>query len=106
MRRAVAAGLTPNAVTLAALAGSVAVGTVLLPARSSPTRLLLLPVWLFARMALNAIDGMIAREHNLASSLGAVLNEFGDVISDLVLYLPLAIVDEKSLWPVILFGIG
>jgi CDP-diacylglycerol--glycerol-3-phosphate 3-phosphatidyltransferase len=43
-------------------------------------------------MALNAIDGMLAREHDMKSDLGAVLNEIGDVVSDTALYLPLAIV--------------
>jgi CDP-diacylglycerol--glycerol-3-phosphate 3-phosphatidyltransferase len=43
-------------------------------------------------MALNAIDGMLAREHNMQSRLGAMLNEMGDVISDCTLYLPLALV--------------
>ena len=43
-------------------------------------------------MALNAIDGMLAREHNQKTSLGAILNELGDVLSDSALYLPLALV--------------
>jgi len=51
------AGVTPNAVTLAAVAGSVAVGGLVALARDRPALLLLLPVWLFLRMALNAIDG-------------------------------------------------
>ena len=55
--------------------------------------LLLIPVMLFLRMALNAIDGMLAREHDMKSDLGAILNELGDVISDVALYLPLAMVD-------------
>ena len=53
---------------------------------------LLLPVTLFLRMALNAIDGMMAREHGMKSPDGAVLNELGDVISDAALYLPFALV--------------
>ena len=53
---------------------------------------MLIPLVLFLRMALNAIDGMLAREHHMASRLGAVLNELGDVISDTALYLPLALV--------------
>ena len=57
-------------------------------------------------MALNAIDGIMAREHNMATRLGAVLNEFGDVISDLALYLPLATLDDRSHWPVVAFCIG
>ena len=47
---------------------------------------------LFLRMALNAIDGMMAREHGMKSPEGAVLNELGDVISDAALYLPFALV--------------
>jgi CDP-diacylglycerol--glycerol-3-phosphate 3-phosphatidyltransferase len=43
-------------------------------------------------MALNAIDGMLAREHGQKSRLGALLNELGDVVSDAALYLPLALV--------------
>jgi CDP-diacylglycerol---glycerol-3-phosphate 3-phosphatidyltransferase len=52
--------------------------------------LLTLPVVLFMRMALNAVDGMLAREHGQQTRLGALLNELGDVVSDVALYLPLA----------------
>src|SRR4029453_18389747 len=58
----------------------------------SPWPLLLLPVTLFVRMALNAIDGMMAREHGQASAAGAVLNELSDVVADTALYLPFALV--------------
>lgn len=51
-----------------------------------------MPIALFLRMVLNAIDGMLAREHGMKSSLGAILNELGDVLSDIALYLPLALV--------------
>ena len=43
-------------------------------------------------MALNAVDGMLAREFAMKSRLGAILNEMGDVASDSALYLPLALV--------------
>ena len=72
--------------------GSIAVGVALALRPHSRWALLLVPAWLFARMALNAIDGMLAREHGMKSRLGAVLNEIGDVISDSALYLPLAVV--------------
>lgn len=49
---------------------------------------LLLPLWMFLRMAFNAIDGMLAREFGQKSPLGAYLNELSDVISDAALYLP------------------
>ena len=63
--------------------------------RSSPHRawpLLLLPVTLFLRMAFNAIDGLMAKEHGQASAQGAVLNELSDVIADAALYLPFALI--------------
>ena len=106
MRGLARAGVTPNAVTLAALAGSIAVGASLTQAAARPWLLLLLPGWLLARMALNALDGMMARELRQASALGAVLNELGDVISDASLYLPLAWLDPSFLWPVVLFNLG
>src|SRR5206468_5649368 len=83
----VAAGITPNQVTVAAVAGSIAVGAAVTQAGRLRALLLLLPLWLLARLALNAIHGMMAREHGLATRAGAVLNELGDVVSDLALYL-------------------
>ncbi|WP_244500259.1 CDP-alcohol phosphatidyltransferase family protein [Methyloceanibacter superfactus] len=53
---------------------------------------LVLPVTLFVRMALNAIDGLMAKEHGQASTSGAVLNELSDVIADAMLYLPFALI--------------
>jgi len=94
--RLAAAGVTPNQVTLAAMMLSLAAGTVvaLFPDRRWP--LLLIPLVLFLRMALNAIDGMLAREHAMQSRLGAILNELGDVVSDAALYLPLCWVPGLS----------
>ena len=43
-------------------------------------------------MALNAIDGMLAREFHQKSVLGGYLNEIGDVVSDAALYAPFAFV--------------
>src|SRR5579871_1022552 len=84
-------GVTPNQITISAVALSVSTG-VILATNSHRLRLLLLlaPV-LFLRMALNAIDGMLAREFGMESPSGAILNELGDVISDTALYLPLAL---------------
>jgi CDP-diacylglycerol--glycerol-3-phosphate 3-phosphatidyltransferase len=45
---------------------------------------------MFVRMALNAVDGMLAREFHQRSSLGAYLNELCDVVSDAALYAPFA----------------
>jgi phosphatidylglycerophosphate synthase len=92
VRRLAAAGVTANQVTIAALALSAAVGGAVAVFPGSRWPLLLVPVALFVRMALNAIDGMLAREHGMASALGALLNELGDVLADAALYLPLALV--------------
>lgn len=95
-------GVTANGVTVAALLLSLAVGFAcwLVP---SPRVLLLLPVALFVRMGLNAIDGMLAREHGQKSVLGGFLNEVSDVLSDAFLYLPLAWRPEFSGSAVTLF---
>ncbi len=87
-----AAGVTANQVTVAALVLSAAVGGCLALWPEARWPLLLLPGFLFVRMALNAIDGMLAREHALKSDLGLVLNEIGDVVADAALYLPFALV--------------
>jgi len=87
-----AAGVTANQVTVAAALLSVAVGACIAFFPTARWPLLVLPAFLFVRMALNAIDGLLAREHAQKSRLGAVLNEVGDVIADTALYLPLALV--------------
>jgi CDP-diacylglycerol--glycerol-3-phosphate 3-phosphatidyltransferase len=90
------AGITANQVTLAATAVSVALGCAIFVTGGARWTLLLLPLVLFVRMALNAIDGMLAREFGQQSKLGAVLNELGDVVSDVALYLPLAVIHGVS----------
>ena len=94
------AGVTANQVTIAALLLSCAAGALLL-LRPERSVLLVLPIVLFLRMALNAIDGMLAREHAQASKLGAILNELGDVLADAALYLPLALRAEFPPAPVV-----
>lgn len=95
------AGATANQVTAAAAILSLAAGATiaLLPERRWP--LLLLPLVLLLRMALNAVDGMLAREFGQKSRLGALLNELGDVVSDAALYLPLALVPGVPPAPVV-----
>ena len=96
------AGVTANQVTLAACMISFAVAGIVLANPGRPRLFLLVPIWFFLRMALNAIDGMLAREFGQASKLGAYLNEITDVLSDAALYLPFAFVPGSSLAPVAL----
>lgn len=84
------AGVKPNQVTIAAIVLSFIGGGLIAWQPHARWPLLLLPLVLFLRMALNAIDGMLAREHAQTTDFGAILNEMGDVISDVSLYLPLA----------------
>jgi CDP-diacylglycerol--glycerol-3-phosphate 3-phosphatidyltransferase len=94
--RLAAAGVSANQVTVAAALLSFAHGCWIALAPQSAWPLLLLPLTLLVRMALNAIDGMLAREFDQQSRLGALLNELADVLSDVALYLPLALLDGVS----------
>ena len=86
------AGITANMVTIAAMLVSLALGTVLAFYGERRDVFLLLPLWMFLRMAFNAIDGMLAREFGQQSALGAYLNELADVVSDAALMLPFVFV--------------
>jgi len=96
-------GITPNQVTWAALVLSIVTGTLVAITHGATWTLLLIPFVMFIRMALNAIDGILAKEHNMTSDAGAMLNELGDVISDVALYLPLAYIAGLSPVLVVLF---
>ena len=85
-------GVTANQVTLTACAISVILGLILTALSGYHWLFILIPIWLFVRMALNAIDGMLAREFNQKSRLGGYLNEITDVLSDAALYLPFAFI--------------
>lgn len=91
-------GVTANQVTVAACAASVGLGATLAAAAQSGhlSWFLLLPIGLLLRMALNAIDGMLAREFAQSSTLGAYLNELCDMVSDAALYLPFALLPDQS----------
>lgn len=85
-------GVTANQVTVLAMFISVFLAAYLgYVFHSSPAAsawyFLSIPVWMLIRMAFNAIDGMLAREFQQQSKLGAYLNELCDVISDTALYL-------------------
>ncbi|MCK5747657.1 MAG: CDP-alcohol phosphatidyltransferase family protein [Oricola sp.] len=90
--RLAGAGVTANQVTLIACGLSLAHGAAHLMNPGAMWVLILLPFVLFARMAMNAVDGMLAREFGQASRLGAILNELTDVVSDAALYLPFAFI--------------
>lgn len=88
-------GVTANQVTVLAMLMSIVSGGVFI-FFPEPWLLIFLPLLLFFRMALNAMDGMLAREFDQQSTVGAILNETGDIISDAALYLPFAFLPGVS----------
>ncbi|OCG69563.1 CDP-alcohol phosphatidyltransferase [Gilliamella sp. Nev6-6] len=81
------ANITANQVTLMAGFGSILIAFIVGRFAAYQWIFGLIPIWMFIRMALNAIDGMLAREYNQKSNLGAYLNEMCDVVSDCALLL-------------------
>lgn len=89
-------GFTPNQVTITALALCAFCGLLIALFPEARLPLLLMALVAVLRLALNAIDGIMAREHGLATPGGQMLNEVADVGSDMALFLPLALVPEFS----------
>ena len=89
-------GATANQITVLAAVLSIAVGAFIAWRAPERAPFLVLPIWLFVRMALNALDGMLAREFAQQSRLGAYLNELGDLVADVALYAPFALVPPFS----------
>lgn len=93
-------GVTANGITWSAILLSAAIGG-LFYWKPSGWMLIVLPVSLLVRMALNALDGMMAREYQMQSKKGELLNELGDVVADVCLFLPLMLL--PGLHPLVLF---
>lgn len=87
-------GVSANQVTVLAILLSLLYGAAL--CLDLDILWLCLPVVLFVRMGLNAIDGMLAREHDMKSRLGMALNEAGDVASDVALFVPFAVAKPQA----------
>ena len=94
--------VSANQVTMLSLLISLVGGAVVWLFHSNNQIFFLLPFLLFIRMALNAIDGMLAREFFMESLKGSMLNEWVDVISDAALFLPFAFIPNIQSWMIIL----
>jgi len=97
------AGFTANQITTASLILSLIIGILFWFAADYPLFFLVLPIGLFLRMALNALDGMMARTYHQQSKKGEVLNELGDVVSDLFIFFPLIRFEHAALYWVVAF---
>jgi CDP-diacylglycerol--glycerol-3-phosphate 3-phosphatidyltransferase len=95
----VRAGVSANQVTVAACIGSLAIGAWVALQSPGTRAFLLIAAWMPARMALNALDGMMARDFSRQTRLGAYLNELTDVVADAALIAPFALLPPFSpLW--------
>lgn len=83
-------GISPNQISVAAIVLSFVMAALLCLYPHVSWPLFIMPAVLFVRMALNAIDGMMARKYGMTSKLGIMLNEIGDVVSDSAVYGSLA----------------
>ncbi len=91
-----AAGVTANQVTLGTALVSVVLGALLAASPGTTALFALVPAWMILRIAANTVDGMLAREHDQRTTLGAYLNELCDVVADSALYLPYALIPGVS----------
>jgi len=97
------AGISANQITIGSVILSVLIGMSFWYADTNRFLFLALPVGLFVRMALNALDGMMARTFQQQSRTGEVLNELGDVASDFFIYFPLLKFEGNALYPIVIF---
>ncbi|MGG7440053.1 CDP-alcohol phosphatidyltransferase family protein [Chryseobacterium arthrosphaerae] len=94
--------ITANQITVGSILLSVVIGVLFWNAGISKWLFLSLPIGLLLRMALNALDGMMARKFNQTSKLGEVLNEVGDIISDVIIFFPLLKFQPESLYLIVI----
>ncbi|HCM33853.1 CDP-alcohol phosphatidyltransferase family protein [Chryseobacterium sp.] len=95
--------ITANQITISSILLSVIIGVLFWNADISKWFFLSLPIGLLLRMALNALDGMMARRFNQTSKLGEVLNEVGDIVSDVIIFFPLLKFQPESLYLIVIF---
>ena len=84
--------ISPNQITLFTLFLGLFFGLGLISFSTNRWLWAAFPLFMLLRMALNAVDGMLANQTNQKTKLGSVLNEMCDHVSDIVLYLPFAFI--------------
>lgn len=95
--------VTANQITIASIVLSLLIGLLFWSADYCSWFFLALPIGLLIRMALNALDGMMARTYNQTSKKGELLNEIGDVVSDVFVFFPLIKFLPENLYLIIIF---
>lgn len=95
--------VTANQITISSIVLSLLIGISFWFADEVSILFLVLPIGLLIRMALNALDGMMAREYNQQTKKGELLNEVGDIVSDLFIFFPLLKFEKEIVYIIGLF---
>ena len=96
-------GISPNSITVFSILLSFGIAYFFWNTSDNSSYFLIVAFGLLFRMMLNALDGMMARIYNLQSKLGEVLNEVGDIVSDVAIYFPLIIFESLRIEIAIIF---
>jgi phosphatidylglycerophosphate synthase len=83
-------GVTPDAVTLAAIPVGFLAGALLLLSPTAPVALLGVPALAALRLVLNLLDGALARRTGRMHPRGELYNELGDRLADIAFLAPVA----------------
>ncbi len=97
------AKVTANQITISSIVLSLLIGIAFWSADIHHILFLALPLGLLLRMALNALDGMMARQYNQQTKKGELLNEVGDIISDLFIFFPLLKFEREHIYLIVIF---
>ena len=99
-------GVSPDAVTLAAVPVAAIGGACLLLSSATPVLLLLVPFLAAARLVLNLLDGALARTTGRIHPRGELYNEVGDRLADIAFLAPVAFVPGADATLVLLGVLG
>jgi CDP-diacylglycerol--glycerol-3-phosphate 3-phosphatidyltransferase len=92
----VRAGVSADALTLAALPVAALAALCLVASPSLPTLLVAVPILAGTRILLNLLDGAVARRSGRIHPRGELLNELGDRLADVGFLAPVAILPGAS----------
>jgi len=95
--------VTANQITVTSIILSLLIGLAFWYADMYRYLFLALPIGLLIRMGLNALDGMMAREYNQQSQKGELLNEVGDIVSDVFIFFPLLKFESEYIYLIVAF---
>jgi CDP-diacylglycerol--glycerol-3-phosphate 3-phosphatidyltransferase len=91
-----ARGVSPDAVTLAAMPIATLAAVALLASPSVPLALIAVPVLAALRLICNLVDGALARRTGRSHARGELLNEVGDRAADVLFLAPIAFLPGAS----------